>query len=214
MKLENIIIFIFLLIVLAICIFFIWRFLSKYYELPCPSWLGWLVEMENPFCKYNRSKIIVSELEIQRGMTILDLGCGPGRVTLPLSKEVGAEGKVVALDVQLEMLKKIQKKLLVRDLSSNVIMLNAKIGDSLFKNCIFDRILLVNVLGEVVDKNTVLNKIFTTLKTDGILSITEIIFDPHFQNQKKVLRFVEDTEFKVLKILGNSIGYTIHLGKK
>ncbi|MCA9099098.1 MAG: hypothetical protein KDA36_11950, partial [Planctomycetaceae bacterium] len=61
----------------------IWRFASRRQSLPCPVWLRWLVELDNPFTKTNRAAYIVETLAISKGMTILDAGCGPGRLTLP-----------------------------------------------------------------------------------------------------------------------------------
>jgi SAM-dependent methyltransferase len=69
-----------------------WRFSSRRHEIPCPSWLGWMVEMDNPFTKVNRARTIVGLLELERGMKVLDAGCGPGRLTLPLAKTTGPQG--------------------------------------------------------------------------------------------------------------------------
>ncbi|MCH5237888.1 MAG: class I SAM-dependent methyltransferase [Muribaculaceae bacterium] len=53
---------------------------------------------------------ILSELNISKGMEILDLGTGTG-VLLPfLSSMVGDEGKVTALDISAGMLKRAKKK--------------------------------------------------------------------------------------------------------
>ena len=38
------------------------------------------------------------------GQTVLDMGCGNGFYTLPLAKMVGANGRVLAVDIQPEML--------------------------------------------------------------------------------------------------------------
>ena len=37
------------------------------------------------------------------GMTVLEPGCGTGRLTKVLSKQVGSEGKVVAMDISPQM---------------------------------------------------------------------------------------------------------------
>ena len=48
---------------------------------------------------------------VQKGMRVLDLGCGTGYFTLALAKMVGCEGLVNAVDVQAGMLTLLQKKL-------------------------------------------------------------------------------------------------------
>lgn len=45
----------------------IWRLSSRRHELPCPAWLGWMVEMDNPFTKVNRARVIVGLLELAPG---------------------------------------------------------------------------------------------------------------------------------------------------
>ena len=52
----------------------------------------------------------------------------------------------------------------------------------------FDRALLVTVLGEIPDRDAALRAIFDALKPGGILSITEILRDPHYQRRTTVLR--------------------------
>ena len=68
--------------------------------LPCPTWLGWMVEMDNPFTRVNRARVIVGLLDLVPGMKVLDAGCGPGRLTLPLAETVGSQGEVTALDIK------------------------------------------------------------------------------------------------------------------
>ena len=75
----------------------IWRLASRRQSLPCPVWLRWLVEIDNPFTKTNRAAFIVETLSLSPGMTVLDAGCGPGRLTVPLARSVGTNGHVVAL---------------------------------------------------------------------------------------------------------------------
>ena len=52
----------------------------------------------------------------------------------------------------------------------------------------YDIILMICVLGEIPknDRKSVMQKIARYLQPDGIISITETIFDPHFQSRKYV----------------------------
>ena len=48
---------------------------------------------------------------VREGMTVLDMGCGPGYFTVELVRLAGESGKVIAADLQQEMLDKMQRKL-------------------------------------------------------------------------------------------------------
>ena len=53
---------------------------------------------------------MIDRLDIQKGSTILDLGCGTVGLTKVLAEKVGAEGKVVAVDPDGERLKIAREK--------------------------------------------------------------------------------------------------------
>lgn len=48
---------------------------------------------------------------LREGMTVLDLGCGPGFLTLDIARMVGDSGRVIASDLQEGMLEKIRAKI-------------------------------------------------------------------------------------------------------
>lgn len=206
-----------LIILLGIIAFFlfiwiIWRLSSRRYSLPCPTWLGWLVEMDNPFSKINSAVTIIEHLDLQQGMTVLDIGCGPGRLTIPVASKVGSRGEVVAMDIQAGMLQKTKEKAEAANLT-NIKFLHAGVGENKLECDKFDRALLVTVLGEIPNREVALKEIFDTLKPGGILSVTEIIFDPHFQRRGTVLRLANAVGFREKNLFGNSIAYTLNLEK-
>ncbi|MBK9392138.1 MAG: methyltransferase domain-containing protein [Bacteroidetes bacterium] len=47
---------------------------------------------------------------LKEGMTALDMGCGPGFFTVDLARLVGDGGRVIAADLQQEMLDKMFRK--------------------------------------------------------------------------------------------------------
>lgn len=191
---------------------FAWRFASRRYSLPCPVWLRWLVELDNPFTETNRSDVIVQHLDLQPGMKVLDIGCGPGRLTIPAAKQVGPRGEVVAIDLQPGMLRRAQERAQAANLN-NIRFLQVGVGDGKLEVSLADRALLVTVLGEIPDREAALREAFDGLKPGGILSVTEIIFDPHFQSRDTVARLAGAVGFREKAFFGNRVAFTLNLEK-
>jgi len=190
----------------------VWRMFSRRHELPCPSWLGWMVELDNPFTKTNCAEVIIGYLGLAPGMKVLDAGCGPGRLTLPAAEVVGQQGKVLAMDIQDEMITRVREKVQIAGLQ-NVEYLQAGLGDGKLRRGYFDRALLVTVLGEIPDQLSALKEIYDALKPGGILSVTEVIFDPHFQHRETVLFAADKAGFREKNFFGRRLAYILHLKK-
>lgn len=197
------------LITIVFLVAILWRLASRRRSLPCPAWLRWLVELDNPFTKTNRAAVIIEHLRLEQGMVVLDAGCGPGRLTIPLARGVGETGCVVALDIQSGMLDRVRVKAHAANLE-NIEFLQAGLGEGRLERACFDRALLVTVLGEIPDRQAALEEIFVALKPGGILSVTEIIFDPHFQRRPTVTRLAEAAGFRERAFYGSRVAYTIH----
>lgn len=192
-----------IILALAVLMALMWHFSVRF---PCPPWLSWLLEQDNPFTKTNRASVIVEHLDLKPGMTVLDAGCGPGRLTIPLAKAIGSQGIVTALDLQQPMLQRVEEKAR-RDGLQNIQYLRAGIGEGKLLLSHYDRALLVTVLGEIPDREKALKELFAALKPGGILSITEVIFDPHFQRQSTVLKLAKQVGFREKKTIGSGISY-------
>lgn len=185
---------------------------SRLSSRPCSSWLAWLVAMENPFFRNNNAKTIISQAGIREGMRALDFGCGPGRLTIPLARAVGPSGLVTACDIQQKMLEKVEGKARTNNLSN--IRTLRRDGDALeMIDEQFDRIFLVNVLGEIHDRQGLLRKLHPLLKPDGLLCVTEVVADPDFKSCETVRRLCAAAGFAERASHGGRFAYTVVLGK-
>jgi ubiquinone/menaquinone biosynthesis C-methylase UbiE len=117
---------------------------------------------------------------IMEGMTILDVGCGPGYFTIEMAKMLCGSGKVIAADLQDGMLEIVKKKVANTSLQ-NIIEFHKcesdKIG--LTKEC--DFILVFYMLHEVPNQTTFLKELYSLLKPEGKVLIVE----PKFHVTKK-----------------------------
>jgi ubiquinone/menaquinone biosynthesis C-methylase UbiE len=201
------------IVILIGLVFLTWRLISNRRSLPCPSWLGWMVELDNPFTKTNRASVILGLLGLQPGMKVLDAGCGPGRLAIPAAQVIGPQGELTALDLQPGMLARVQVKARAAGLS-NIRYMQTGLGEGKLEKAYYDRAMLVTVLGEIPDQEAALMEIYQALTPSGILSVTEVIFDPHFQRREVVQRVASKVGFREAGFFGKSLAYTIHFEKK
>jgi ubiquinone/menaquinone biosynthesis C-methylase UbiE len=186
--------------------------LARRAPVPCQAWLAWLVERDSPFVKTNRANVIIERSDVQAGMAVLDVGCGPGRLTVPLAQRVGAQGRVVAVDIQDRMLDRAREKARAADVA-NVRFVRAAAGAGDLGRDRFDRAFLVAVLGEIPDRDAALKEIFAALKPGGALSVTEVALDPHFQTCRGVARRAAAAGFRETTRYGNRFAFTLILRK-
>lgn len=187
-----------------------WRLFSRRHVLPCPSWLRWMVELDNPFAASNKAAFIVEQLKIQPGMQVLDAGCGPGRVTLPLARAVGAHGQVLAVDLQPAMLEQVAAKAHAQGLH-NVRTQAAALGGGALEAGQHDRAVIAAVLGEIPDRAAAMADLFHSLRPGGLLAVAELVFDPHFQRRATVERLACDAGFIPHSFHGHAAAYLLVL---
>lgn len=208
----NLFHFFLIALVLFLTIFVAWRLISNRKSLPCPSWLGWMVEMDNPFTKTNRASVIIDLLKLQPGMKVLDAGCGPGRLSIPAAQAVGPQGEITALDLQPGMLARVQEKAQAAGLT-NIQLVQTGLGEGKLEENTYDRVMLVTVLGEIPQQEAALKEVLAALKPGGLLSVTEVIFDPHFQRRASVQRLANSVGFREAGFFGKRLAYTMHFEK-
>ncbi len=197
-----------LVIIALAAIWVAWRLRSRRELVPCPAQFAWLVEMENPLARATNSDHVVRQLALPRGARVMDVGCGPGRVTIPLARAVGPDGEVLALDVQAAMLSRVAERAGKEGLA-NVRPIHSDVRSASIENGSLDAAVMVMALGEVPERTSVFPFIFVTLKPGGRLLVAESIFDPHFVSRTKVRAQAAAAGFVVRAYAGNIFGYSL-----
>jgi SAM-dependent methyltransferase len=180
-----------------------WRYAARKRSLPCPSWAAGV--LVHPFSHLVPPSL--DKLEVAPGMRVLDVGCGPGRLSIPMA-EAGAT--VVSLDLQPGMLRRLRQR---ASGTPNVLPVRADITRSPLRADFFDRAVLVTVLGEIPAREAALRAIFAALKPGGVLSITEIMGDPHYQSRRTVSQLAAGAGFKLHRDYDGLLAFTMNFIK-
>jgi ubiquinone/menaquinone biosynthesis C-methylase UbiE len=119
---------------------------------------------------HNPKKIL--DPYVAEGMTVLDLGCGPGFFTMEMARRVGKTGKVIAADLQEGMLEIVKKKMTKAGLGDVVHLHQCPDGGvGVEEAC--DFVLLFYMLHEVPDTDALLREIRTILNPGGKVLVVE-----------------------------------------
>jgi SAM-dependent methyltransferase len=188
-----------------------WRWASRRWSIPCPSILAWSLE-NRFFQRFNGTRVVLDRLGFQPGQKVLEIGPGPGRLLIPAAKQVLPGGEAVGIDIQPKMIERLKR----RANDAGITNLQAIVGDATnphVPEASFDIVFLCTALGEIPDRTAALAQCYRALKPEGVLSITEMFGDPHYQTRSVVLRLAEVVGFRFQSVEGGWWLYTAQFVK-
>lgn len=109
---------------------------------------------------------------IKAGMTVLDIGCGPGFFTVDIARLVGESGRVIAADLQEGMLHRIEKKIHKTDLERRITLHKCEEKGIGLSETV-DFITALYMIHEIPDQEAFLKELRSLLKPDGQVFIME-----------------------------------------
>lgn len=188
-----------------------WRVASRRQALPCPAWLAWSLGGSLTDRLFG-TQATLDRIGLRPGQRVLEVGPGPGRLLIPAARRVLPGGEVVGLDIQREMIDKLE----ARAAREGIANLTAVVGDAATANFSpesFDVVYLCAVLGEIRDREAALARCYRVLKPGGLLSVTEGLPDPHYQSQDTVRRLAETAGFWPRASHGGWYRYTANFAR-
>lgn len=115
---------------------------------------------------------LLRDLGLGEGMTLADIGCGPGFFTIPAAKIVGKQGHALAADIQGEMLSTVRSRALEHGLG-NVRIVKTNDREIPISPGSCDYVLLAFTLHEIEHRASFLHRAARTLKPGGRMIIIE-----------------------------------------
>jgi ubiquinone/menaquinone biosynthesis C-methylase UbiE len=188
-----------------------WRWASRRWSIPCPPSLAWTFE-SSFLDRFNGTRVILDRLGLRPGQKVLELGPGPGRLLIPAAKRVLPGGEAVGIDIQPAMIERLR----ARASKAGITNLEAILGDAAqphVPEASFDRVFLCAALGEIPDRAAAIAQGFRALKPQGVLSITEMFGDPHYQARSGVRGLALAAGFRFQSVRGGWWLYTADFTK-
>ena len=153
-----------------------------------------------------RCSLMLAKLGVKPGMTICDMGCGNGFYSLQLAKLVGPEGRILAVDIQPQMLRLLRERAEQEGVKNITPILGLPHDPRLPANSV-DLILMVDVYHEFSHPEHMLKAIRTSLKPDGLIALLEYreedpdvpIRPLHKMSKKQILKEYKPNGFRLAR---------------
>lgn len=119
---------------------------------------------------------VVTAMNISPGMTVADIGAGTGYFEPHLSRAVGPTGKVLALDIEPDMVRYLRQRA-EKEKLTNVVAQQVALGDTGLSAGSVDRILIVDTWHHIPDRAAYTQKLAAALRPGGLVVIVDFTLE-------------------------------------
>jgi SAM-dependent methyltransferase len=177
-------------------------------RVPAPpmSYLGadWLMRPER--IQEEQPDKMLDALRIRPGMTVADIGAGVGYHAFRIATRVGPEGRVLATDIQEEMLSMLKKSARERGVKNVVPILSGETSTGLPPASV-DLVLMVDVYHELSEPERFLSNLKAALKPGARVALVEFrgedpsvpILEEHKMTAAQVVKELSASGFRLVE---------------
>jgi ubiquinone/menaquinone biosynthesis C-methylase UbiE len=119
--------------------------------------------------------LVIDKMHLEKGMKILDLGCGTGWGTIDIATKLGGTGEVIGLDLSEKMIEQAKQKL--SEFIYNNVEFEVGSESSLDYENYFDYVLSTNAFHHFATKEEIFFKVCQSLKYGGTFIVQDICND-------------------------------------
>ncbi len=120
--------------------------------------------------RWQNSEEIVNQIKVPIGSSAVDLGCGPGFFTIPLSRKLGKSGRIYAVDSDPVMLHHLTVNFGNRPEGEDraaVVIMEADVCHSEIPDRSANLVFFANILHDVADAKSFFSEVKRILKANG-----------------------------------------------
>ncbi len=171
---------------------------------PAMSHLGadWLIRAERE--SEEDPKQMLSKLGLKPGMIVCDMGCGNGFYSLTMAELVAPDGRVLAVDIQPQMLQLLSRRSAEAKID-NIDMILGTLTDPKLPDAKVDLVLMVDVYHEFSNPVEMLAAIRKSLTPNGRIALVEFraedpsvpIKPEHKMTKKQILKEYKANGFEL-----------------
>ena len=139
----------------------------------------WAKEFDDPSRNaWQMPERVITAMQIVPGMTVADVGAGTGYFEPYLSRAVGGDGKVLALDIEPEMVSHLHDRA-AREQLQNVEARLVAAEEPALASASVDRVLVVDTWHHVANRVAYATRLASALKPGGEVVVVDFRRDAH-----------------------------------
>jgi len=119
--------------------------------------------------------LVISRIPVEKGHTVLDLGCGTGEGTIDIARKLEGTGRVIGMDLSEKMIEQAKRKLDSFPYDNVDFFVGS--GASLDYNGYFDFVFSTNAFHHFENKEEIFSRIWKSLRDDGMFIVQDICDD-------------------------------------